>query len=495
MGDSDPSQSTAVPAEQPRKRVRRSGWDVQTPVAPQSQAAQVAPVLPGVSGIPPPPSLALPVPGAGTVAVAAAPQPSMDIQKTLAEKLSSLNSQLQLPKPGCRIYIGSIHYDLKEADIITLFSTFGTVTKSEMQIDPMTGKSKGFCFLEFTEQASADAAMAMDGFELAGRKIKVGRPHHGQGSMQHAQAQNLLLGGGGAVAAAAGVNPLLAQLNMSAGLGLGLGLGGLPVGLPAAAAPTTAGAPAPVPSAVAAAVAAAADAAKLTCVLVRNIVKAIQLPEVEAIFAAFGPVLQCQQCAAAEADRVAASSGAVAAVAAAGGGDAAAVYAIVVEYAESGVATATATSMQDFDLASHKLQCQVISKAKFNQLLSAGSSSSSSSSNTTSSSTDAPVTAGGNGAGAASAADVNSISTQVLLENMITMEDVKDPDLKDEIGEEAETYGQLTNVEILVDDSRQTANVKLTYATAVDASKAWKAMNGRVFAGNKIIASLVPPAD
>mmetsp|Transcript_19646 Transcript_19646/g.33368 ORF Transcript_19646/g.33368 Transcript_19646/m.33368 type:complete len:152 (+) Transcript_19646:1280-1735(+) len=151
--------------------------------------------------------------------------------------------------------------------------------------------------------------------------------------------------------------------------------------------------------------------------------------------------------------------------------------------------------MQDFDLASHKLQCQVISKAKFNQLLSAGSSSSSSSSNTTSSSTDAPVTAGGNGAGAASAADVNSISTQVLLENMITMEDVKDPDLKDEIGEEAETYGQLTNVEILVDDSRQTANVKLTYATAVDASKAWKAMNGRVFAGNKIIASLVPPAD
>lgn len=87
----------------------------------------------------------------------------------------------------------SIHYDLKESDIVALFSTFGTITKSEMSIDPATQRSKGFCFIEYNELASADAAMVMDGFELAGRKIKVGRPHHGQAA--------------GAAAAAGGIPP------------------------------------------------------------------------------------------------------------------------------------------------------------------------------------------------------------------------------------------------------------------------------------------------
>lgn len=60
---------------------------------------------------------------------------------------------------------------MKESDIVALFSTFGTVTKSEMSIDPSTGRSKGFCFLEYSDASSAEAAMAMDGFELAKRKV------------------------------------------------------------------------------------------------------------------------------------------------------------------------------------------------------------------------------------------------------------------------------------------------------------------------------------
>ncbi len=55
--------------------------------------------------------------------------------------------------------------------MVALFSSFGAVTKSEMTIDPATGRTKGFCFLEFGSAAEADAAMAMDGFELAGRKV------------------------------------------------------------------------------------------------------------------------------------------------------------------------------------------------------------------------------------------------------------------------------------------------------------------------------------
>jgi len=65
----------------------------------------------------------------------------------------------------------SIHYDIKESDIVALFSSFGKITKSEMSMDSSTGRSKGFCFLEYADIASADAAQAMNGFELAGRKV------------------------------------------------------------------------------------------------------------------------------------------------------------------------------------------------------------------------------------------------------------------------------------------------------------------------------------
>ncbi len=65
----------------------------------------------------------------------------------------------------------SIHYDLTELEIVALFSAFGTVVKCEMSKDAGTRKTKGYCFLEFATKESADAAMTMDGFELAGRKV------------------------------------------------------------------------------------------------------------------------------------------------------------------------------------------------------------------------------------------------------------------------------------------------------------------------------------
>ena len=48
-----------------------------------------------------------------------------------------------------------------------------------MSIDLATQRSKGFCFIEYEDPASAEACMVMNGFELAGRKIKVGRPNQG----------------------------------------------------------------------------------------------------------------------------------------------------------------------------------------------------------------------------------------------------------------------------------------------------------------------------
>jgi len=81
---------------------------------------------------------------------------------------------------ACRIYIGSLYYDLTAQDITALFEGFGEVTKCEMQMDPATGRSKGFCFLEFRTPEQAQASMAMNGFEIAGRKVCFSRFHENE---------------------------------------------------------------------------------------------------------------------------------------------------------------------------------------------------------------------------------------------------------------------------------------------------------------------------
>jgi RNA-binding protein 23/39 len=64
-----------------------------------------------------------------------------------------------------------LNYDLKEADIVALFSAFGKVTRCDLGTEP-SGKSKGFAFLEFAEPQMAEAAMVMNGFRLANRDVR-----------------------------------------------------------------------------------------------------------------------------------------------------------------------------------------------------------------------------------------------------------------------------------------------------------------------------------
>lgn len=85
----------------------------------------------------------------------------------------------------------------------------------------------------------------------------------------------------------------------------------------------------------------------------------------------------------------------------------------------------------------------------------------------------------------------NSTLRCVFLENMITIEDTEDPGLKDEISEEARKYGRLVDIDIIVDHRAGTANMKLYYEEPAEASRAHKALSGRLFAGRKIKATLV----
>ncbi|KAK6587688.1 Ro ribonucleoprotein-binding 1 [Cryptosporidium xiaoi] len=74
-----------------------------------------------------------------------------------------------------RIYVGSLDYSLNEADLKQVFGSFGPIINIDM---PREGnRSKGFCFIEYTTQESAEMALAtMNRFVLKGRPIRVGRP-------------------------------------------------------------------------------------------------------------------------------------------------------------------------------------------------------------------------------------------------------------------------------------------------------------------------------
>uniref|UniRef100_H2YRN1 RRM domain-containing protein n=1 Tax=Ciona savignyi TaxID=51511 RepID=H2YRN1_CIOSA len=77
----------------------------------------------------------------------------------------------------CRIYVGSIYYDLKEEIIRNAFSPFGPFKTINMSFDPITGKHKGFAFIEYETPEAAQLSLdQMGGVMLGGRSIKVGRP-------------------------------------------------------------------------------------------------------------------------------------------------------------------------------------------------------------------------------------------------------------------------------------------------------------------------------
>ena len=75
-----------------------------------------------------------------------------------------------------RIYVTSVHPDLTDQDIKSVFEAFGTVISCALAPDQMTGRHKGYGFIEYTTQQSAnDAITAMNLFDLGGQYIRVGR--------------------------------------------------------------------------------------------------------------------------------------------------------------------------------------------------------------------------------------------------------------------------------------------------------------------------------
>ena len=73
-----------------------------------------------------------------------------------------------------QLFVGSLPWAVPDPDLEDLFRDFGPVTSAKVIMDRETGRSKGFGFVEFEDDAAGKAAMdKMNGHELQGRTIIV----------------------------------------------------------------------------------------------------------------------------------------------------------------------------------------------------------------------------------------------------------------------------------------------------------------------------------
>ena len=73
-----------------------------------------------------------------------------------------------------RIYVGSLPYATTDAKLEEIFSRYGTVHSAKVIIDRVTGRSKGFGFVEMSSGSEAQSAIeALNGSQLDGRNLTV----------------------------------------------------------------------------------------------------------------------------------------------------------------------------------------------------------------------------------------------------------------------------------------------------------------------------------
>ncbi|XP_062842410.1 RNA-binding protein 39a isoform X2 [Trichomycterus rosablanca] len=101
------------------------------------------------------------------------------VQASQAEKnraAAALANNLQKGNAGpMRLYIGSLHFNITEDMLRGIFEPFGRIDSIQLMTDSETMRSKGYGFITFTDSESAKKALEqLNGFELAGRPMKVG---------------------------------------------------------------------------------------------------------------------------------------------------------------------------------------------------------------------------------------------------------------------------------------------------------------------------------
>ena len=72
------------------------------------------------------------------------------------------------------IYVGNLSFQTSEQDLEAAFAAYGQVERAQLVKDRDTGKSRGFGFVEMTDDSAAERAIeALNGAQLGGRSLTV----------------------------------------------------------------------------------------------------------------------------------------------------------------------------------------------------------------------------------------------------------------------------------------------------------------------------------
>ena len=72
------------------------------------------------------------------------------------------------------IYVSNLSFNIQDEDLRGFFTPYGEVTSAKVIMDKFTGRSKGFGFVEMTDDTAAKKAIAeLDNGMVDGRNVKV----------------------------------------------------------------------------------------------------------------------------------------------------------------------------------------------------------------------------------------------------------------------------------------------------------------------------------
>ena len=72
------------------------------------------------------------------------------------------------------IYVSNLSFNVQDEDLREFFTEYGEVTSAKVIMDKMTNQSRGFGFVEMSDdEASKKAIAELDGATVEGRTIKV----------------------------------------------------------------------------------------------------------------------------------------------------------------------------------------------------------------------------------------------------------------------------------------------------------------------------------
>ena len=73
-----------------------------------------------------------------------------------------------------KIFVGNLDFKATEESVRSLFEQHGAVERVSLMTDRDTGRSRGFAFVEMTDAAEAERAIAaLNGFNFGGRALNV----------------------------------------------------------------------------------------------------------------------------------------------------------------------------------------------------------------------------------------------------------------------------------------------------------------------------------